>query len=128
MRHIQATARKYGLGICNVFHAGDGNVHPILMFDERDPVQVKKVLDASHEILAECIALGGSVTGEHGIGVEKIDFMPLMFTPDDLHCMVRLRAAFNPDGRCSPGKMLPTAGGCAEPGAVAVRPGRRAAV
>ncbi len=77
MRHIQATAKKYNLGICNVFHAGDGNIHPILMFDERDPVQVKKVLDASHEILDECINLGGSVTGEHGIGVEKIDFMPL---------------------------------------------------
>jgi glycolate oxidase len=130
MRHIQATAKKYNLGICNVFHAGDGNVHPILMFDERDPVQVKKVLDASHEILAECINLGGSVTGEHGIGVEKIDFMPLMFTPDDLTFMVRLRTAFNPDGRCSPGKMLPTAGGCAEPsmGITQTKAGRRAAV
>jgi len=129
MRHIQATAKKYKLGICNVFHAGDGNVHPILMFDERDPLQVKAVLDASHDILSECIALGGSVTGEHGIGVEKIDFMPLMFTADDLHFMVRLRTAFNPDGRCSPGKLLPTAGGCAEPSAVAqTKPGRRAAV
>ncbi|AMV26925.1 putative FAD-linked oxidoreductase [Gemmata sp. SH-PL17] len=130
MRHIQATAKKYGLGICNVFHAGDGNVHPILMFDERDPAQVQKVLDASHEILAECINLGGSVTGEHGIGVEKIDFMPLMFTPDDLHYMVRLRTAFNPDGRCSPGKLLPTAGGCSEPsiGVTQTKPARRAAV
>jgi len=128
MRHIQATAKKYNLGICNVFHAGDGNVHPILMFDERDPLQVKKVLDASHEILAECINLGGSVTGEHGIGVEKIDFMPLMFTPDDLHYMVRLRTAFNPDNRCSPGKLLPTSGGCTEPSAIATKPGRRAAV
>src|SRR5215470_1891413 len=100
MRFILATAKKYDLGICNVFHAGDGNVHPILMFDERDPVPVKKVLDASHEILAECINLGGSVTGEHGIGVEKIDFMPLMFTQDDLHYMIRLRTAFNPDSRC----------------------------
>ena len=81
------------------------------MFDERDPEQVKQVLDASHEILDECIRLGGSVTGEHGIGVEKIDFMPKLFTPDDLAFMVRLRTAFNPDGRCSPGKMLPTAGG-----------------
>jgi glycolate oxidase len=99
------------------------------MFDERHPDQVKKVLDASHEILAECINLGGSVTGEHGIGVEKIDFMPLMFTQDDLHYMVRLRTAFNPEGRCSPGKLLPTAGGCTEPSAVAqTKPGRRAAV
>ncbi len=131
MRHIVATAKKYNLGICNVFHAGDGNVHPILMFDERDPDQVQRVLDASHDILAECINLGGSVTGEHGIGVEKIDFMPLMFTPDDLHFMVRLRTAFNPEGRCSPGKMLPTAGGCSEPsmmGVTQTKPGRRAAV
>ncbi|MCS6866470.1 MAG: FAD-linked oxidase C-terminal domain-containing protein [Gemmataceae bacterium] len=131
MRHILATARKYNLGICNVFHAGDGNVHPILMFDERDPDQVKRVLEASHEILAECINLGGSVTGEHGIGVEKIDFMPLMFTPDDLNFMIRLRTAFNPDNRCSPGKMLPTAGGCAESslnGVIQTKPGRRAAV
>src|SRR5215208_5424681 len=129
MRHIQATAKKYGLGICNVFHAGDGNVHPILMFDERFPDQEKTVLDASHEILAECINLGGSVTGEHGIGVEKIDFMPLMFTPDDLNYMVRLRTAFNPENRCSPGKLLPTAGGCAEPtGITQTKAGRRAAV
>jgi len=130
MQHILATAKKYNLGICNVFHAGDGNVHPILMFDERDSDQVKRVLEASHEILAECINLGGSVTGEHGIGVEKIDFMPLMFSPDDLHYMIRLRTAFNPEGRCSPGKMLPTAGGCSEPsmGVTQNKPARRAAV
>ncbi|MCS7270789.1 MAG: FAD-binding protein [Gemmataceae bacterium] len=129
MRFIVATARKYQLGICNVFHAGDGNIHPILMFDERDPDQVRRVLAASHEILAECIRLGGSVTGEHGIGVEKLDFMPLMFSQDDLHYMVRLRSAFNPDNRCSPGKMLPTAGGCAEGHQVVqTHPGRRAAV
>ena len=70
------------------------------------------------------------MTGEHGIGVEKIDFMPLLFTPDDLHFMVRLRSAFNPDGRCSPGKMLPTAGGCSEPTmfVTQTKAGRRAAV
>ena len=72
---------------------------------------MKRVLAASHEILDECIRLGGSVTGEHGIGVEKIDFMPKLFTADDLAMMVRLREAFNPENRCSPNKMLPTAGG-----------------
>jgi len=130
MRHILATARKYDLGICNVFHAGDGNIHPILLFDERDPDQVRRVLEASHEILAECVRLGGSVTGEHGIGVEKIDFMPLLFSPDDLNFMVRLRTAFNPHNRCSPGKVLPVAGGCSEPSALVrpTKPGRRAAV
>ena len=98
--------------------------------DERDPHQVQLVLDASHDILDECIKLGGSVTGEHGIGVEKIDFMEKLFSPDDLSFMLRLRVAFNPDGRCSPGKMLPTAGGCAEPSSsvTQTKPGRRAAV
>jgi glycolate oxidase len=128
MRHIRAVSAKYGIGIANVFHAGDGNIHPVLLFDERDPVQTQKVLDASHEILDECIRLGGSVTGEHGIGVEKLDFMPKLFGPDDLAFMLRLRVAFNPENRCSPGKLFPTAGGCAEPTATMVKPGRRAAV
>src|SRR5438270_249234 len=114
----------HNIRIANVFHAGDGNIHPILLFDERDPDQVKRVLLASHEILEECIRCGGSVTGEHGIGVEKIDFMPKLFTPEDLGMMLRLRAAFNPEGRCSPRKMLPTAGACIEPS----KAGRRAAL
>jgi glycolate oxidase len=130
MRQIQATAKKFNLGIANVFHAGDGNIHPILMFDERDPDQVRRVLSASAEILDECIRLGGSVTGEHGIGVEKLDFMPKLFSEDDLAFFVRLRMAFNPTNRCSPNKMLPTAGGCAEPSALVqqTKPGRRASL
>ncbi len=129
MRVIRATSDKYGIAICNVFHAGDGNIHPILMFDERDPEQVKRVLACSTEILEECVRLGGSVTGEHGIGVEKLDFMQRMFTEDDLNFMVRLRTAFNPKNNCSPNKMLPTAGGCAEPSVIAAtKPGRRAAL
>lgn len=124
LRFIRGIGEKYGLTIANVFHAGDGNIHPILLFDERDPAQVRRVLEASHEILAECLACGGSVTGEHGIGVEKIDFMPKLFSPEDLAMMVRLRHAFNPANRCSPAKMLPTAGACIEPS----KAGRRAAV
>src|SRR5579884_3838143 len=124
LREIQRIGVQYQLRICNVFHAGDGNIHPILLFDERDPDQVKRVLAASHDILEECIRVGGSVTGEHGIGVEKIDFMPIMFTPEDLQMMLRLRSAFNPEGRCSPRKMLPTAGACIEPS----KAGRRAAL
>src|SRR5262249_21327890 len=100
------------------------NIHPILLFDERDADQVKRVLAASHEILEECLHCGGSVTGEHGIGVEKIDFMPKLFGPEDLAMMLRLRAAFNPDNRCSPHKMFPTAGACIEPS----KAGRRAAL
>jgi glycolate oxidase len=124
LRVIQQIGARYDLRIANVFHAGDGNIHPIILFDERDPDQVRRVLAASHEILDECLQCGGSVTGEHGIGVEKIDFMPKLFTPDDLAMMMRLRAAFNPEGLCSPHKMLPTAGACIEPS----KAGRRAAL
>jgi glycolate oxidase len=124
LRFIQGVSAKYQLRIANVFHAGDGNIHPILLFDERDADQVRRVLAASHEILDECIHVGGSVTGEHGIGVEKIDFMPKLFSPDDLSMMLRLRMAFNPESRCSPQKMLPTAGACIEQS----KAGRRAAL
>jgi glycolate oxidase len=124
LREIRRIGTKYQIRIANVFHAGDGNIHPILLFDERDPDQVRRVLQASHEILEECVACGGSVTGEHGIGVEKIDFMPRLFTPEDLAVMLRLRAAFNPDNRCSPAKLFPTAGACIEPS----KAGRRAAL
>jgi glycolate oxidase len=129
LREITRIGQKYDLRIANVFHAGDGNIHPILLFDERDQDQVRRVLGASHEILEECVRCGGSVTGEHGIGVEKLDFMPKLFTPEDLAFMVRLRDAFNPENRCSPHKMFPTAGACAEPSQlIATKPGRRAAV
>jgi glycolate oxidase len=124
LRVIQRIGEKYNIRIANVFHAGDGNIHPILLFDERDAEQVRHVLKASHEILEECVACGGSVTGEHGIGVEKIDFMPRLFTPEDLEMMLRLRSAFNPEGRCSPAKVFPTAGACIEPS----KAGRRAAL
>jgi glycolate oxidase len=124
LRAIQQIGAKYQLRIANVFHAGDGNIHPIVLFDERDAEQVKRVLRASHAILEECVRCGGSVTGEHGIGVEKIDFMPKLFTPEDLHTMLRLRSAFNPQNRCSPAKMFPTAGACIEPS----KAGRRAAL
>jgi glycolate oxidase len=124
LTQIQRIGAKYDIRIANVFHAGDGNIHPILLFDERDADQVKRVLHASHEILEECVACGGSVTGEHGIGVEKIDFMPRMFSPEDLAMMVRLRSAFNSNNLCSPGKLFPTAGACIEPS----KAGRRAAM
>jgi glycolate oxidase len=122
LREITRIGEKYDIRIANVFHAGDGNIHPILLFDERDPEQVKRVLAASHDILDECLRCGGSVTGEHGIGVEKINFMPKLFTPEDLGMMLRLRQAFNPENRCSPAKMFPTAGACIEPS----KAGRRA--
>src|SRR6267142_29243 len=125
LRKIISISHKYDIRIVNVFHAGDGNIHPILLFDERDAAQVRRVLAASNEILDECLACGGSVTGEHGIGVEKIGFMSKMFTPTDLAAMGNLRDAFNPQGNLSPDKMLPTAGGC---GMEQKHPGRRAAL
>ncbi len=125
LRRITEIGSKYSLRVVNVFHAGDGNIHPILLFDERDAEQVQRVLRASEEILDECIACGGSVTGEHGIGVEKISFMSKLFSADDLTVMDRLRQAFNPRGNLSPGKMLPTAGAC---GLEQKHPGRRAAM
>jgi glycolate oxidase len=125
LRKIAQIGERHDVRIVNVFHAGDGNIHPILLFDERDQEQVRRVLAASDEILDECIACGGSVTGEHGIGVEKINFMRKLFTDGDLAAMTRLRVAFNPDNRLSPAKMLPTAGAC---GLEQVHPARRAAL
>jgi len=125
LQKITETGSKYGIRIVNVFHAGDGNIHPILLFDERDPEQTRHVLEASGEILQACLDLGGSVTGEHGIGVEKISFMKKMFTENDLQVMDQLRKALNPENRLSPDKMLPTAGAC---GIEQKHPSRRAAL
>lgn len=125
LRHIAEIGAQFGLRIANVFHAGDGNLHPVILFDERDPDQVRRVLEAGYEILKLCVKLGGSITGEHGIGVEKREMISLMFSPHDLEVMDRLRRAFNPEDLCNPGKIFPFARkGCTEPflrkGAVAL--------
>jgi glycolate oxidase len=114
LRAITAAAERHRLRIGNVFHAGDGNIHPILLFDERDPDEVARVLAAGKEILEACIALGGSVTGEHGIGVEKIAQMPLLFAPADLSAMVKVREVFDPGHRANPHKIFPDALVCVE--------------
>lgn len=106
MRFVQQIGRKYGLRLASNFHAGDGNIHPNFLFDGRDAEQVRKVLQASHEILAECVRLGGSVTGEHGIGVEKIDALRLMFSETDLRAQRRLREVFDPLRLANPGKVF----------------------
>lgn len=128
LEFITESGARHGIRIVNVFHAGDGNIHPILLFDERDEEQVARVLKSSDEILMKCLELGGSVTGEHGIGVEKISFMDKLFAPEDLAVMADVRMAFNPDGRCSPGKMLPTAGACGMEHIERSHPGRKAAL
>ncbi|MEO2033053.1 MAG: FAD-linked oxidase C-terminal domain-containing protein, partial [Planctomycetaceae bacterium] len=106
LNFIADVGARHEIRIVNVFHAGDGNLHPILLFDERDREQVGRVMLASDEILEKCIELGGSVTGEHGIGVEKISFMSRLFTDLDLDVMGDVRRVFNPAGNCSPGKLL----------------------
>lgn len=127
LRLIVESGKRHNLRIVNVFHAGDGNIHPIILFDERDADQVQRVLHASDEILDACIELGGSVTGEHGIGVEKISFMSKLFSEADLATFLKVRMAFNPTGLCSPKKMLPTAGACGTEQQIA-RTGVRAAM
>jgi len=128
LEFITQCASRHDIRIVNVFHAGDGNIHPILLFDERDAEQVQRVLHASDEILTKCLELGGSVTGEHGIGVEKISFMDKLFTTTDLEVMEGIRNVFNPDGRCSPHKLLPSAGACGMEHIEQSHPGRRAAL
>ena len=107
LRRIVEIAAKHQVRIVNVAHAGDGNVHPILLLDERDRQQVERVLEASAELLRECIACGGSVTAEHGIGVENFPFMWEQFASADLQAMDRVRQTFDPQGRLNPGKLIP---------------------
>lgn len=114
LREIGGIAREHGVRICNVFHAGDGNLHPCVLFDERDPDEVRRVVAAGNAILRLCVAVGGSITGEHGIGVEKIAAMSLLFSENDLACMGRLRAVFNALDLCNPGKLLPSSRSCVE--------------
>ena len=114
MRIIQQSSRRYGLTICNIFHAGDGNLHPLILFDARRQGEYEKVIAAGTEILNYCIAVGGSITGEHGVGLEKRDLMPALFTGDDLEMMQRIKSVFNPQNTLNPLKMLPAAKSCLE--------------
>jgi glycolate oxidase len=107
LRSIGEIGSRYGLRIVNVAHAGDGNVHPIVLFDERDRRQVDRAVAAGRELLEACIACGGSITAEHGIGVEKLALMEKLFSPADLDAMWRVRQAFDAAGRFNPGKKLP---------------------
>ena len=114
LEFIEQVSSKYGLRIGNIFHAGDGNLHPLLMFDARDAGQVERVKKAAADIMAKCVEVGGSITGEHGVGIEKRDLMPLIFSPDDLELMRKLKAVFNPSGTLNPGKVLPAGKVCGE--------------
>jgi glycolate oxidase len=110
---IAGLADEAGLRVANVFHAGDGNLHPLVLYDEAkgEHDRAEKLSSAIAEL---CVELGGSLSGEHGIGADKACSMPVMFTEDDLATMKRLRAAFDPDGLCNPGKIFPTPRLCGE--------------
>ncbi len=121
LRRIEEIVAAHGLRVGNVFHAGDGNLHPNILYDPRKPGEVERVLAAGAEIMRLCVEVGGSISGEHGIGLEKQNFMPWIFSEADLQAMARVKAAFNPTGRCNPGKVFPTARSCV-PGELAYRP------
>jgi len=111
---ISRCATRHRLRIANLMHAGDGNIHPLILYDDRDADEVRRVIDAGNEILTECVRLGGSLTGEHGIGVEKIGLVAATFSADEIEAMADLRAAFGNDGLCNPGKVFPTDRRCVE--------------
>lgn len=114
LREVRAIAHRHGLEVGNVFHAGDGNLHPNLMFDERDEAQLRNVMHAGEEILKLCVDVGGSITGEHGIGIEKAEAMAWMFSDADLALMERIKSVFNTNSLCNPGKIFPTSKRCWE--------------
>ncbi len=114
MRRIAAISKQFNLRIANVFHAGDGNLHPNILFDMRAPGELDRVIEAGAATLRACIELGGSITGEHGIGLEKKAYIGLLFNEADLEAMTRIRKAFDPDGRFNPAKLFPTPLTCGE--------------
>lgn len=118
---IAEIASRHRLRVANLMHAGDGNIHPLILYDDRDLEQVRHAVEAGNEILEACVGMGGSLTGEHGIGVEKVGLVTKAFSHDEIEAMKSLRDAFDPDGRCNPHKMFPTDRHCVE----IARPGPR---
>jgi glycolate oxidase len=114
LRHIAEVAKKHGLSISNIFHAGDGNMHPIILFNSHTPGELERAKAAGEDILRYCIEVGGSITGEHGVGMEKNELMDKLFSAESLDYIGRIKRLFDPDGRLNPGKMLPTGKGCLE--------------
>jgi glycolate oxidase subunit GlcD len=113
---IDRMSERYGLGVANVFHAGDGNLHPLILFDSRYSDQVDKIFAMSEDIMKLCVDVGGSLSGEHGIGYEKKDFMDLVFSDADLQTMMRVKQVFNPHGLLNPSKIFPSRRACSEIG------------
>jgi glycolate oxidase len=114
LRRIDELSREHGLRVGNVFHAGDGNLHPLVLYDGRVEGEAERAERLANRILEACVDAGGSITGEHGVGADKACAMPLMFGEADLQVMQRLRAVFDPLGLANPGKIFPTPRLCGE--------------
>ncbi len=123
---IQEMEKKYGLRCVNVFHAGDGNLHPLILFDANEGDQLRRCERFGAEILETSVAMGGTVTGEHGVGIEKLNSMCVQFSPGELDQMLGVKRAFDPEQLLNPGKVIPTLNRCAEYGKMLVRGGRLA--
>ena len=124
LKRISELSETYGLAVANVFHAGDGNLHPLILYDANNPGELEKTEAFGADILKLCVAVGGVLTGEHGVGVEKRDLMGTMFSKADLDQQQRLKCAFDPDGYLNPGKVFPTLHRCAELGRMHVHKGK----
>ncbi len=116
LSEIEKLSVRYGLRVANVFHAGDGNLHPLILYEASKTGELEKAEELAGEILSVCVDAGGSITGEHGVGYDKKRFMPLMFSEQDLDTMYLVRCAFDPKGLCNPGKLFPTPRSCVESG------------
>lgn len=124
LKRIAELSQEYGLAVANVFHAGDGNLHPLILYDANQPGELEKTEEMGGKILEACIAVGGTITGEHGVGVEKLNQMCVQFTSAELEVFHALKAAFDPHGLLNPGKAVPSLHRCAELGAMHVHHGR----
>ena len=124
LKKIEELSEKYDLRVANVFHAGDGNLHPLILFDANQPGELERAEDFGADILRYCVEVGGVLTGEHGVGIEKRDLMAEMFTEDDMKQQQRLKCAFDPDQLLNPGKVYPTLHRCAELGRMFVHEGK----
>ncbi len=123
LHRIRELSADYALPVANVFHAGDGNLHPLILYDVMKPGDLEKAEAFGADILRLCVEVGGVLTGEHGVGVEKRDLMPAMFDEADLAQQMRVKCAFDPSHRLNPGKVFPVLHACAELGAVHVHKG-----
>lgn len=127
LKKIEKLSQEHGMSVANAFHAGDGNLHPMVLYDERIEGELERAHKLAGEILSACLEYGGSITGEHGVGADKKKYMPKMFTEQDLAVMYLLRCAFDPHGLCNPGKLFPNPRLCGEvPGPQRIHPAQKA--